>query len=191
MMTGIGINPISTFDWNIYNGSSGMVTPFFAVAQQFLGYLIGLVATIIVFFKNVSWAGYLSFNGTDNYTNTGEGYNVSAVVSNGRLDEALYQQYSPPFFSAAGLVSQGVGFMIIPIWFVYLFVNQWPIIRSAAVDFYKGIMHGKGNFESNNDVFSRRMKKFKEVPDWWFLVVFLVVLTLFSHLLPYFSSRYT
>jgi hypothetical protein len=35
----------------------------------------------------------------------------------------------------------------------------------------QGLRHGEDNYEGAMDVHSRLMSKYKEVPDWWFLLI--------------------
>ena len=46
-------------------------------------------------------------------------------------------------------------------------------MSKAFVDFYQGLRHGKGNYEGAMDVHSRLMSRYKEIPDWWFLLLLL------------------
>lgn len=175
---GLGFNPITTFDWNVANSYNTLTTPFFSTAHLYVGQLISAFALLIVYYKNVSWSGYLPINSSGTFTNTGESYNVSQVTLNNQLDETKYQQYSPPFYSAGNLVVTGIQFILYPLWFLYIFGNQWRTIRGAFIDFYKGLRYGKGNYEDATDVYSRNMSRFKEVPDWWFLIILSGTLTL-------------
>jgi OPT family oligopeptide transporter len=53
-------------------------------------------------------------------------------------------------------------------------LNQWSTVSEAYVNFYKGLRHGRSNYEGAMDVHSRLMSKYKEVPDWWFIVILTV-----------------
>ncbi|KAJ0306310.1 hypothetical protein COL516b_004768 [Colletotrichum fioriniae] len=65
--------------------------------------------------------------------------------------------------------------------------NQWKTISQAYIDFYKGLRHGKGNYEGAMDVHSRLLAKYPEVPDWWFLIILvaaIVVSVIFLNIYP-------
>lgn len=52
---GLGLfNPITTFDWNIATSSfAALSMPFFAVAQQYVGALIGACVILAMYYSNV------------------------------------------------------------------------------------------------------------------------------------------
>ena len=56
--------------------------------------------------------------------------------------------------------------------FVYMMLNQWRVIR----DSFKDLISRKKNYVGTKDAHSIMMSKYKEVPDWWFLIVLLVTL---------------
>ena len=114
---------------------------------------------------------YLPINSSAAFTNNATSYHVQSVITNNKFNETLYQDYSPPFYSAGYVLTVGANFAFYPVYFLYIMVNQWTTVSTAYVDFYKGLRHGKGNYEGAMDVHSRLMSKYKEVPDWWFLVI--------------------
>jgi OPT family oligopeptide transporter len=116
-------------------------------------------------------SAYLPINSSSAFGNDGKPYNVSRVIVNNTLDEALYQQYSPPFYSAGYILTVGANFAFYPVYFLYIMLNQWTTVSEAYINFYKGLRHGKGNYEGAMDVHNRLMSKYKEVPDWWFLFI--------------------
>ena len=83
----------------------------------------------------------------------------------------MYQEYSPPFYSAGYILTVGANFAFYPVYFLYIMFNQWKTMSKAFVDFYQGLRRGKGNYEGAMDVHSRLMSKYPEVPDWWFLLI--------------------
>ncbi len=91
------------------------------------------------------------------------------------MDEAKYQSYSPPFYSAGNFLVYGAFFAIYPFSIIYIFVTDWDFIRYSFVDLYKSIVNWKrGHFEGHEDAHSKMMSKYKEVPDWCFLIVLVI-----------------
>lgn len=143
---------------------------------------------------------YLPINSSSAFTNNATAYTVQAVITDNKLDEAKYQQYSPPFYSAGYILTVGANFAFYPVYFLYITFNQWTTVSSAYKDFWAGLRKGKSNYsESSMDVHSRIMSKYPEVPDWcvseslnrlrvagtdqtpkirWFLLILLVALVL-------------
>ncbi|KAE8447140.1 hypothetical protein EG329_011124 [Mollisiaceae sp. DMI_Dod_QoI] len=171
--SGLGLfNPITTFDWNVATSSyAALAQPFFATCTMYFGSILGAFIILGIFYSNMYNTAYLPINSSSAFANDATSYNVQKVVINNRLDENLYQQYSPPFYSAGYILTVGANFVFYPVYFLYIMVNQWKTVGTAYVDFYKGLRHGKGNYEGAMDVHSRLMSKYKEVPDWWFILI--------------------
>jgi OPT family oligopeptide transporter len=165
-------NPITTFDWNVATSSyAALAQPFFSTCHMYISSILGGLIILGIYYSNMYNTAYLPINSSSAFANDGTPYNVSKVIVNQKLDEALYQQYSPPFYSAGYILTVGANFAFYPVYFLYVMLNQWSIVSEAYVNFYKGLRHGKGQYEGAMDVHSRLMSKYKEVPDWWFLAI--------------------
>lgn len=170
---GLGLfNPITTFDWNIATSSyPALALPFFSTCTMYIGSILGGFIILAIYYSNMYNTAYLPINSSAAFTNNATSYHVQSVITNNKFNETLYQDYSPPFYSAGYVLTVGANFAFYPVYFLYIMVNQWTTVSTAYVDFYKGLRHGKGNYEGAMDVHSRLMSKYKEVPDWWFLVI--------------------
>lgn len=170
---GLGLfNPITTFDWNIATSSyAALSQPFFATCTMYISSILGGLIILGIFYSNMYNTAYLPINSSSAFANDATTFNVSKVIVNNKLDLKKYQEYSPPFYSAGYVLTVGANFAFYPIYFLYIMVNQWKTIGNAYVDFYKGLRHGKGNYEGAMDVHSRQMAKYKEVPDAWFIFI--------------------
>lgn len=177
---GLGLfNPITTFDWNTASSSySPLAQPFFSVITQYCGSLLGAMIIIGIYWTNMYNTGYLPINSSSAFANDGSTFDVQKIVVDNKLNETLYQEYSLPFYSAGYILTTGANFAFYPIYFLYVMGNQWTTMRKALIDFYQGLRYGKGNYEGAMDVHSRIMSKYKEVPDWWFLLILVVTLVL-------------
>ncbi|KIM98283.1 hypothetical protein OIDMADRAFT_43346 [Oidiodendron maius Zn] len=170
---GLGLfNPITTFDWNVATSSYvALAQPFFSTCTMYFGSILGGLIILAIYYKNMYNTAYLPINSSSAFVNDGTTYSIQKVVVNNKLDETLYQNYSPPFYSAGYVLTLGANFAFYPVYFLYIMANQWTTVSAAYVDFYKGLRYGKGNYEGAMDVHSRLMSKYKEVPDWWFLLI--------------------
>ncbi|KAK9357579.1 OPT oligopeptide transporter protein-domain-containing protein [Lipomyces starkeyi] len=177
---GIGINPIPTFDWAVINYFSPLVIPVFATLNNYIGMLLGAIAVIALYWTNSFWGGYLPINSNQLWTNHGTQFNVSRVLTNGLLDENKYQSYSPPYMSSGNLVYLGGFLAMYTMTFTYILLTEWKVLKEAFVGFYQGIKNRKAStYARYNDPMSKMMIKYKEVPDWWFLVIFVISFVLF------------
>jgi OPT family oligopeptide transporter len=181
-------NPITTFDWNVATSSyAALAQPFFSTCTLYFGGLLGGFIILAIYYSNMNNTAYLPINSSSPFANDGTVYQVQRVVVNNKFDEARYQSYSPPFYSAGYILTVGGSFAFYPVYFLYIMGNQWTTISQAYVDFYKGLRHGRSNYEGAMDVHSRLMSRYPEVPDWWFLLILLgaiVVSVIFLQIYP-------
>lgn len=176
---GLGLNPISTFDWTVLN-NGGLVTPFFASNNLIGGQLIGFFAVVIIWYTNVRWTSYLPINDNSLFDNTGNVYQVANVLNKDNLlDEAAYQKYGLPYYTAGNLVVYGAFFMLYPATIVYTILHYHRQIRSSIKHFWYALRNPTKALTQFNDPFTRAIKVHKEVPEWWFLII-LVLSLVFS-----------
>ncbi|QEL62327.1 OPT family small oligopeptide transporter [Candidozyma auris] len=134
--SGLGLNPITTFDWNIINMSGPLYVPFFAQLNQYIGMLIGFFCIVGVWWSNYKWTGFLPINSNGIFTNTGEPYAVTAILNDEKkLDLAKYEKMGPPFYSAANLVYD----LQTPVWTIFfalalnfVFLLPFAIVYAAT-----------------------------------------------------------
>ncbi|KJZ74505.1 hypothetical protein HIM_06101 [Hirsutella minnesotensis 3608] len=186
---GLGLlNPITTFDWNVATSSyAALAQPFFSTFTMWCGSVLGGLIILAIYYSNQYNTAYLPINSSSAFANDGKPYAVQKVVAGNHLDHAKYQAYSPPFYSAGYVLTVGANFAFYPVYFLYIMVNQWKTMSKAYADFYRGLRYGKGNYEGAMDVHSRLMARYKEVPDWWFIVILgaaVVVSVVFVRIYP-------
>lgn len=139
-ISGLGFNPVSTFDWNVLGTYwYPLAYPFFSFVQQYLGAALGGLIILALYYTNTSGTAYLPINSSDIFDNTGNSYNITRVVSpsTGVLDEAAYQAYSPAFYSAGNLLVYGAFFAFYPLTMVFILLDSWRPLLIA----YKSSMN--------------------------------------------------
>ena len=223
---GLGFNPISSFDWNIFSAYwYPLAFPFFTFVQQYIGMMIGGLAILALYFTNTKWTGYLPINSSGIYDNTGLDYNITRVVADGVLNEAAYQAYSPAFYSAGNLVVYAAFFAFYPLTMVFIILDSWRPLskafreagRSAFLQIKRiftefGAAVGSlvtGHFkdcgrhlaammddqtsvyDGFDNVLTNIMRKYPEVPDWWYLAIVLVSFIFSIILLTQFPDQAT
>jgi OPT family oligopeptide transporter len=95
------------------------------------------------------------------FDNTGAPYNLSAILTNGAFDLAKYEQYSPMFLPITFAITNGTIFMTFPALLVHTFL--W-----YRNDIYLRL---RSSLKDENDIHSSLMRKYPEVPRWWFAAV--------------------
>ncbi|KAG5368481.1 Oligopeptide transporter 2 [Yarrowia sp. C11] len=173
--TGMGYNPIATFDWaQMTVLASPILMPLYTTMNTFVGMFISGLFIFAVYYTNNNYTRWLPINDNALYDNTGSPYDVTQILTNSMFDEKKYQSYSPPYYTAANLVLYGAYFSSYPMAFVYTGLCFWRTMWTAIKDTGKAMRHlHRSNYEGLEDPFSRMQKKHKEVPDWWFYAILL------------------
>ncbi|KAI4754027.1 OPT-domain-containing protein [Aureobasidium sp. EXF-3400] len=206
---GLGFNPLSSLDYNVFSAYAYPLTwPFFSQFQQYMGRIISGLIILATYYSNFKWTGYLPINSSGIFDNTGQPYNITRVMTNGRLDYDEYYKYSPAFYSAGNLVLYSAFFAFYTLTFVFIILDFWrPLAeaykrmgaagwsqiknmssrsRQAMASFASGnirqgfhhlvhLMDGEGSvYDGFHDPFTQMMRNYKEVPDWWFLIIALI-----------------
>lgn len=135
-------------------------------------------------------------NSNNIFTNTGDYFQVDEILTDGLLDQAKYQAYSPPFYSAANLISYGAFFLFYPFNFLYTSYVHWDATKLAVSLTYSNLKESlldlkAGNWkksfavQDNNhtllkydDPHSKMMSRYKETPDWYFWAILVVSVVL-------------
>lgn len=175
----MGINPFPTFDWNVITGGGDpLVSPAYTIFNLYCGVWIGTLAIIGVYYNNVRWTSFLPMNAPGIFDNTGGSYNVSLILdSAGRFVEEKYQAYSPPFWTAASIVSYGAFFLVYTLGISYCLLQYRRDVVAAFRDLYRGLQFWKDAEYRNtqhDNTFVRSLNNYKDAPEWWFLVLLLI-----------------
>ncbi|KAG0378651.1 hypothetical protein BGX24_003217 [Mortierella sp. AD032] len=167
---GLGIGTIS-LDWSaISYNLQPLVTPWFAQLNIMLGF---------VFFTYllVPWAYYTNLWDSKKYPilspnsfqQNGSIYDVIAVLdSNGHLDEEAYRTYGPLRITGFFALTYGVGFAALTATVVHTLLYHGKEI----------VQRWKSAATGREDVHARLMSAYPEVPDWWYGLLFVVMVTL-------------
>ncbi|KAF9126276.1 hypothetical protein BGX30_015305 [Mortierella sp. GBA39] len=161
---GLGIGTIA-LDWSALSYYVGpLVTPWFAQVNILVGF-------VLVTYIMVPWAYYTNLWDSQSYPiitatlfrENGSEYNVTKVLdSNGVLDETLYTNYGPLRMDSFFSLTYGVGF-----------AGLTATLSHVAL--YNGreiIARWKSARDENEDIHSRLMRAYPEVPDWWYGLLF-------------------
>lgn len=169
--SGLGIIPI-TFDWTQVSqvGTSPLATPWWVTANMFGAVVIFFwIIVPILYYTNVWDSKYLPMLSSTTFDNTATKYNVSRVLTKDLvLNEIAYHNYSPLFVPFSYLMSYALNFAAVIAVFVHCFLYHGKDI----VQKLKDSKHG------GEDVHKKLMARYKEVPDWWYLILFVIVFVL-------------
>ncbi|KAK6859679.1 OPT family small oligopeptide transporter [Apiospora arundinis] len=178
---GMGYNPIATFDWNVA-GKGALTTPFFSFAQQYCARFVSGLIIIGMYWGNMYWSAYMPINSNEVFANDGKKYNVTRILDKetNSINVEAYRAYGPPFFSGANVLGQGGWFAWYPLTLFSVSIQHWAALKRSGVEMWRGLLQyrRKSIYDSYDDPFTRLMRAYPEVPDWWFLGVLAISLTL-------------
>ncbi|XP_061351400.1 oligopeptide transporter 4-like [Gastrolobium bilobum] len=164
---GLGLGSFS-LDWTTIAAFLGnpLVTPFFATANIIVGYilLIYILIPISYWGLNVYNAKNFPIYSSKLFTAQGHRYNVTAIVNEKfEIDMQAYEKQGRVNMSVFFAVSYGVGFAAIvsSLTHVALFNGR---------EIYQQFRSSRSGKE---DIHTRLMKKYEDIPNWWFHVMLL------------------
>ncbi|KAF8482124.1 OPT-domain-containing protein [Russula ochroleuca] len=168
-VNGLGMG-LLTFDWaQISVVGSPLVIPWWAQLNMFGGFVFVVwFICPILWAKNAFYSQYIPISAGESFDNTGNPYNLSAVVTNNLFDQKKYEQYSPLFLPITYAISYGTIFATYPAILVHTFLwYRHDVVRQF-----------RHSLEDETDIHAYLMRKYPEVPRWWFIALGTICITL-------------
>ncbi|KAF9950768.1 hypothetical protein BGZ70_001236 [Mortierella alpina] len=166
---GLGIGTIA-LDWGAATQYvMPLVTPWFAQVNILIGF-------VLVVYVMVPWAYYTNLWDSKLYPiltaalfrPNGSSYDVNEIMTAGVLDEAKYKAYGPLRMDSFFALTYGIGFAGLSATVVHVVLYN----GREMLDRWKSAR------QQTEDVHSRLMRAYPEVPTWWYLSLFIVTFTL-------------
>ncbi|KAK4340083.1 hypothetical protein RND71_041545 [Anisodus tanguticus] len=169
-MRGLGLGAI-TLDWSVVASFlfSPLICPFFAIVNVFAGYMLIIYIVIPIAYWGFDLYGASKFPifSSHLFTSQGQKYDISSIVNDKfELDIGKYEEQGQIHMSMFFALTYGFGFATIAstLTHVALFYGREIYERFRAS--YKG----------KDDIHTRLMRKYKDIPSWWFNALLLVTL---------------
>ncbi|KIK91864.1 hypothetical protein PAXRUDRAFT_13554 [Paxillus rubicundulus Ve08.2h10] len=166
-MNGLGMSLV-TFDWaQITYIGSPLATPWWAEANVAFGFVFFFwILTPILYYTNTWYSGYMPISSRISYDNTGAPYDVSLIVkADASFNLTAYQEYSPLFLSTTFAMSYALSFASIT-----------ATLMHAFLFFRKQIwVQSRRSMHEQADIHARLMSKYKQVPEWWYAIIFVTM----------------
>ncbi|KAK0544400.1 hypothetical protein OC846_006082 [Tilletia horrida] len=164
--SGLGMGLLS-LDWSqISYVVAPMVTPWFTTVQVLTSFVFWMwFIAPILYYNNVKNTAYLPLLTNHVYDNTGNVYSTKTVfTADGKFNATAYNEYSQQFLPVTTMLSFGLQFASVASVFSHVFMyfrhdlaRQW-----------------KASLKQEADIHARLMSRYKEVPNSWYLAVFVV-----------------
>ncbi|TFK38745.1 small oligopeptide transporter [Crucibulum laeve] len=167
---GMGMSVI-TFDWaQIAYIGSPLATPWWAGANIFAGFVFFFwFLTPVLHFTNTWFGEFMPISSRTSYDNQMNEYNVTRILKpDSTIDLDAYRAYSPLFISTTFAISYGLSFASIT-----------ATLMHALLYFRKQIWtQSRRSLSEQPDIHARLMSRYPQVPEWWYLGIFLSMFTL-------------
>ncbi|XP_075652213.1 oligopeptide transporter 7 [Castanea sativa] len=173
---GLGIAAVG-LDWSTISAYLGspLASPWFATANVAAGFVFVMyILTPICYWLNVYKAKTFPIFSDDLFTSTGQEYNISSIIdSSFHLDLAAYEREGPLYLSTFFAMTYGVGFAALTATIVHVALFHGREIWEQSKSSFQ---------EKTMDIHTKLMRKYKQVPEWWFVIILIgnIALTIFA-----------
>ncbi|SCV67276.1 BQ2448_5922 [Microbotryum intermedium] len=172
-----------TLDWaQVSYIGSPLVIPWWAIVNIFAAFVAAFwVLAPILYYNNVWDSAYLPISTSSVFDRFGAPYNTSMVINKATpsLDIAAYQVYSPVYLPITYAIFYGLGLMTASALIVHTAFHHGPdIVRRI-----------RASTKQDDDIHMKLMRVYKEVPEWWYLIVAGVALGLSICAVAAFDTR--
>ena len=171
-LTGLGFNPLPTFDWNVMSVAyDPIVTPFYAMVTITAGTVFFCIFVVIPIWWTNTWnSAYFPIMSNTLFDNTGNAYNVSKIMVDGKFNADAYDAYSPPYMTA----SYAIVFMCFFGAYLAAVVHILLYNRHELKKGFAAVWKWKAARDEHEDIHNRLMKHYKEAPEWWYLTILIL-----------------
>ncbi|KAL3614428.1 oligopeptide transporter 4 [Castilleja foliolosa] len=170
-LRGLGIGAL-TLDWTAVASFlfSPLICPFFAIMNVFAGYALIIYIVLPTAYWGFDLYGASKFPifSSHLFTSQGHKYNITAIVNDKfELDLEKYNDQGRIHLSMFFALTYGFGFATI-----------------AATLTHVGCFYGReiytrfrASYKEKDDVHTRLMRRYKDIPSWWFYLLLAVTLS--------------
>ncbi|KAI8321862.1 OPT superfamily oligopeptide transporter [Martensiomyces pterosporus] len=168
---GVGMLNFS-LDWSYISSAytqSPIAIPWIMACNVFAGFVIIMwIATPIGYYKNTWNTGLMPMYTASLYTTEGKRYNISKIMTGEMLDIDKFNNYSPLRMTFTFAMTYGLSFAGLMNLIVYIALNYGKDIARRV----------RQSRTMDEDIHMKLMRKYTEVPHWWYLVTFAITFIL-------------
>ncbi|CAG8358838.1 unnamed protein product [Penicillium salamii] len=172
MSSGMGLLPI-TFDWSqvSYVGSP-LLIPAWAIINVAVSLVFWIwIVAVACYYTNVWYTGYLPFQSSKVFDNTGNVYKVKKIVnaaSGYKLDVKKYLAYSPVYMPITYALNMfGLSFATLSSLLVWVVLEKRHVMADACRRVPRLVME---SLPGRSKAYSEDDRGDPDVPVWWYLV---------------------
>ncbi|XP_059643611.1 oligopeptide transporter 7-like [Cornus florida] len=165
---GLGIGAIG-LDWSSISSYLGspLASPWFATVNVALGFILMMyVITPISYWLNIYKARTFPIFSDGLFTSSGQKYNISTILDqNFHIDLEAYEREGRLYLSTLFAMTYAVSFACLTATIVHVFLFHGRELLQLSKSAFQ---------EKKMDIHTKLMRKYKQVPEWWFTCIFLV-----------------
>ncbi|KAK3228141.1 hypothetical protein Dsin_008003 [Dipteronia sinensis] len=180
---GLGIGTLG-LDWSTISSYLGspLASPWFATANVAAGFVFVMyVSTPLCYWLNVYNAKTFPIFSDELFTSAGQEYNITSIIDNNfHLDLAAYEREGPLYLSTFFAITYGVGFAALTATVVHVALFHGREIWDQS----------KASFQDKGmDIHTRLMRRYRQVPEWWFVCILLVNIAVTVFACEYYNEQ--
>ncbi|KAJ3526040.1 hypothetical protein NM688_g8312 [Phlebia brevispora] len=154
-----------TFDWTqITWAGNPLMIPWWALIQSFSGFVFWYWIILPALYYTNTWHfAHLPMFANGPYDRFGKPYDVSRVLlSDQSLNVTAYNDYSPLYLPGAYAIT-----------YLIAFILSSAVIVHTALYYGRTLLNAFKRIKiEKDDIHAKLMRSYPEVPDWWYLLVF-------------------
>lgn len=168
---GLGLLSFST-SWTLITQGSPLVWPLKTQINSYIGMAIGYIVLTVAYYCNSFNGRDLVFMSTSLFGKDGSVYNQSAILTpNFQLDPGKLAEVGSPRYTTTYTVSQLAYNICLGATITHVFIWHWKELKSA----FSGLNFIKSG-QNIDDPHYAKMRVYKEVPQWWYILLFIASL---------------
>ncbi|KAL1319820.1 hypothetical protein HN51_064569 [Arachis hypogaea] len=180
---GLGIGAIG-FDWSTISAYLGspLASPWFATANVAAGFVFVMyILTPLCYWLNAYNAKTYPIFSDELFTANGSIYNITAIIdSNFHLDIAAYERQGRLHLSTFFAMTYGVGFAALTATIVHVALFHGRELWEQSKSSFK---------EKKTDIHTKLMRRYKQVPEWWFVSILIVTIAATVFACEYYNEQ--
>ncbi|KAI8321861.1 oligopeptide transporter [Martensiomyces pterosporus] len=162
-----------TLDWSFISSAytqSPIAVPWIMACNVFAGFVITMwIATPIGYYRNTWNTQLMPIYTATLYTANGSKFDINKVMTpNNHLDPEKYSSHGPMRMTFAYAMTYGLSFAAIINLLVYIALQYGSEIKQRVRD----------SRRMDEDIHMRLMRRYPEVPHWWYMITFAVCFAL-------------
>ncbi|KZT09762.1 OPT oligopeptide transporter [Laetiporus sulphureus 93-53] len=157
------------FDWNLIS-SQCLYNPLWLQVNQDIGIVLSYVLMAAVYYANIWKAKQFPFLSQAIFAENGSQYDQTALLTNGKFNATKYAELGPAYFSATNalyLITTNLSMGAIV---THVFLFHWNDLKPV----FQVLNPWNKSQYLVHDVHYEKLKVYKQIPRWWYIVVLLV-----------------